>query len=206
MEWSDFIPVVLGILAAVTAVPALLRLLRKGSPAKQDELEQHLAGMGLKVTWVEKDSERDTAIPKNWGEKSEGAFIVADRKVDAIAIRSVSSQYGTNYYLDYVVRHPGVMPAETKKTTLVRKKSPPLWGKAFDLEWKGAPGLAQRLNYDYQLKYTLLNSDPAGLKTGITIQPQPKHGCTKIRTGFQLPSAGLFQAIDTIARHVRAGA
>ena len=206
MEWADFIPVVLGILAAVAAVPAFLRLVRKGSPEKQDELLQHLAGIGLKVSTVEKDSEEDAAIPKKWGEKSEGAFIVADRNVDAIAIRSVSSQYGTNYYLDYVVRHPGLVPAESKKTTLVRKKSPPVWGKVIDLKWKGASSLAQRLNYDYQLKYTLLNADPAGLKTGITIQPQPRHGCTRIRTGYHLPSAGLFQAIDTIARHVRAGA
>ena len=205
MEWADFIPVVLGVLAAVAAVPALLRRVRKGSQGKLDELEQHLTGIGLKVSGVEKDTDDDKAIPKNWSEKSDGAFIVADRNVDAIAIRSVSSQYGTNYYLDYVVRHPGVMAAESKKTTLVRKKSPPLWGKAVDLVWKGSPGLAQRLNYDYQLKYALLNSDPAGLKTGITIQPQPKHGCTRIRTGYHLPSAGLLQAIDTIAKHVKAG-
>lgn len=205
MEWADFIPIVLGVLAAVAAVPALLRLVRKSSQAKQDELQQHLAGMGLTVSGVEKDSDEDKAIPKNWSEKSEGALTVAHRNVDAIAIRGVSSQYGTNYYLDYVVRHPGAMSAESKKTTLVKKKSPPLWGKAVDLEWKGSPGLAQRLNYDYQLKYALLQSDPAGLKAGITIQPQPKHACTRIRTSYQLPSAGLFRAIDTIARHVKAG-
>jgi hypothetical protein len=205
MEWADFIPIVLGVLAAVAAVPAFLRLVRKGSPAKQDELQQHLAGIGLKVSRVEKDSEEDTAIPKNWGEKSEGAFIVADRNVDAVAIRSVSSQYGTNYYLDYVVRHPGVMAAESKKTTLIKRKRPPVTGKVVDIEWKGASSLAQRLNYDYSLTHRLLDSGPDGLKVGITIQPLPKHGCTRIRTGYRLPSADLFQAIDTIARHVKAG-
>jgi hypothetical protein len=206
MDPADIIPIALGVLAAVAAVPALLRLLRKGAPAKQDELQQHLEGTGLKVSRIEKDSEVDKAIPKNWSEKSEGALKVADRNVDAVAIRSVSSQYGTNYYLDYVVKSPGVMPAGSKKTTLARKKSPPIWGKVVDIVWRGSTNLAQRLNYDYQLKYRLLHSDPAGLKVGITIQPQPAHGCTRIRTGYRLPSPDLFEAIDTIAKHVKAGA
>ncbi len=127
--------------------------------------------------------------------------------MDFISVISESSQYGTNYLLEYQVRTNILMRKEAaRKTRTIRKKSPSIWGKVSDIEWKGDPYLAQRLNYDYELKYKLLHAEPKPLKGSISIHPQPKHGYTRIRTNYQLPSPDLFGAIDSIAKHVKSWA
>ncbi|HEY48941.1 MAG TPA: hypothetical protein G4O13_02730 [Dehalococcoidia bacterium] len=206
VDIGELIPIILAILTAV-ALPIALSLRKKGGRKKAEELHQHLLGIGLKVSPIEKESEEEIGLPKHsWGDKSEGAISVEGRKIDYIRIIGVSSQYGTNYYIEYLLKTPGIAGREDmKKTSMVKKKSPPLWGKAVDIEWKGNPSLSQRLNFDYQLKYRLLNAYPKPLKGGISIHPEPRYGYTRIRTSYQLPSPDLFEAMDTIAKHVKVG-
>jgi len=71
------------------------------------------------------------------------------------------------------------------------------------MEWKGDKSLAQSLNFDYRLKDKLLQRDVPGLKGSIGIFPEPKHGHTRIRTSYSLPSPEILEALDIIAKHIK---
>ena len=74
-----------------------------------------------------------------------------------------------------------------------------------DIVWKGDQYLAQRLNLDYELKHRLLQTDLNKFKGSILIIPERKHGYTRIKTGFNLPSPDMFYAIDSIAKYLKSG-
>ena len=107
-------------------------------------------------------------------------------------------------FLDYLVRSPGRL-AKRKKTRMVSKKSPAIWGKVVDIEWKGDFYLSQQLKLDYRLKDILLQTDFKKLKSKIEIFPESKYEYARVRTAYFLPSPDLFEAIDIIARHVKSG-
>ena len=204
MDWDNIIPIIIALLAVI-GLPIALLSRKKGGPEKIDELYQHFRGMGLKISRLEEESEGEKLGRKrSWGERSEGLFEIQDRNIDFISIVSVSSQYGVNYYLEHLVKSTGqILTGGRKKTKMVKKKSPRLWGKVMDIEWRGDPHLSQRLNFDYQLKYRLLQADTNALKKSITIIPETKYGHTRIRTEYQLPSPEMFEVLDSIARHVK---
>ena len=205
MDWDALIPLI--IFLAAFALPMILSRLRKASQSKLDEMHQHLQGTGVKASLPEGERAGEKADKKrSWGEKVEGVIDIEDRNVDYIDVISVSSQYGPAHYIEYVVKSRSETGmATSKKTSMIRKKSPPLWGKVVDIEWRGDSSLAQRLNFDYQLKYRLLHGSQPGLKGGITIRPEPKYWYTSIRTDYQLPAPDLLEAIDTIAGHIKKG-
>ena len=80
-----------------------------------------------------------------------------------------------------------------------------LIGKVVDIEWSGDTVLAQKLNYDYDLKDKLTQIDFKKLKTGIIIYPDPKFEYTRIRTSYLLPDQQLLDVIDGIARNIKSG-
>ncbi len=88
---------------------------------------------------------------------------------------------------------------------MVRKKSPAIWGKVVDIEWKGDGYLSQQLNLDYRLKDILLQSELKKLKGNIEISPEPKYEYIRVRTAYLLPSPDLFEAIDIIAKYIKSG-
>jgi len=77
--------------------------------------------------------------------------------------------------------------------------------KLADIEWKGDESLAQKLNFDYKLKDKLIQADSNFLKGGIQIFPETKHTNTRIRTTYFMPTPEIFEAIDIIAKHIKAG-
>jgi hypothetical protein len=102
------------------------------------------------------------------------------------------------------VKSPNIIGERAlKKTRLVRKKSSPLWGEVVAIDWKGDDSLAQSLNLDYSLEDKLLRADANVFKGNIWIFPEPKHGYVRIRTDYLLPSAEIFEAISSIARHIK---
>lgn len=204
MEWDDVIPVILALVSMI-GLFGFIAARRKGGPKKVDELYRHLQDMGVKASPLEKGGDREKIWQKSsFGKKSEGAIEIKGKNFDAVNVISVSGQYGTNYYLDYLVKSvTETVRQDAKKTRMVKKKSPPLWGRVVDIEWRGDEQLAQRLNFDYQLKYKLLQTDPKTLKSSITIFPEPKRGFTRIRTDYRPPSPDFFEAIDAIAKHIK---
>jgi len=202
MEWENLI----GIITAVIAfgvLPLILRARKKAGPQKMDGLLGHLQSNGVKASFVEKGA-REENIGRSMGQKSEGLIRLEGRKINYINIIGVSSQYGTNYFLDYLVLKPG-SPVEKhrKKTVMTRKRGSTLWGRTVDIEWKGDEYLSRELNYDFGLKDTLMYTKPDELKGGIQIHPEPKHEYARIRTAYLLPSSELFGALELIAGHIR---
>lgn len=202
MDWETFFPIIFFLIAF--GLPFIISRLRKGGQPKLDELVQHLQFMGVKASVIQEEEAQEWQLKRSWGEKVEGVLAIEDRNFDALALVSQSSQYGSNYYLEFLVKGRSQQEIGMKKKTSVTfKKSPPLWGKAVDVEWRGDASLSQRLNFDYDLKYKLLQSSRDGFKGGISVHPEPKYGYCRIRTGYQLLSHELFEAINAIAKHIQ---
>jgi len=204
MDWESIIGLIIAILVVI-AFPLAFRRRKKASIQKGEELCQHLEEMGVKASLVEKGSDKEKiGLSRISGQKSEGIIALQDKNIDSINIISAASQYGTNYFLDYLVKSSNITANRiVKKTRLTVKKSLILWGKAVAMEWKGDKSLAQSLNFDYRLKDRLLQRDVTGLRGSIGIFPEPKHGYTRIRTGHSLPSPEIFEVLDIIARHIK---
>lgn len=181
---------------------------KKGSSQKAQEFYLHLQSIGIKATLLEKENNEVRVFGKrSWGEKADTVLTIKEKNMDAIVIVSVSSQYGTNYHIEYIVRKiGGVIREGVKKTSMQTKKSPPLFGKAIDIRWKGDANLSQRLNLDYSMKYKLLNEGFSSLKGGIVIIPESKRGYIRIKTGYERPSPSLFDVINSIAYYIKSWA
>ena len=204
MDWESIISLIIAILVVI-AFPLAFRRRKKASIQKGEELCQHLEEMGVKASLVEKGSDKEKiGLSRISGQKSEGIIALQDKNIDSINIISAASQYGTNYFLDYLVKSSNITANRIlKKTRLTVKKSLFLWGKVVAMEWKGDKSLAQSLNFDYRLKDRLLQRDLNDFKGSIGIFPEPKHGCSRIRTSYSLPSPKIFGALDIIARHIK---
>ena len=76
-------------------------------------------------------------------------------------------------------------------------------GITIDFEWKGDTILAETLNSDYCIKERLLQGEFESIKGNIWIYPEPKYGYFRIRNSYFLPPQQIFEAIDTIAKHLK---
>ena len=205
MEWTEILTSVITALVVIIGIPLALRKRKKGGPQNAEQLLRHLQEIGVKASLTEKGvAEEKIGMSRSFIRSSVGLIEIADRNINYINVIGVASQYGVNYFLDYLVRSPGQSGRKgQKKTRMVRKKSPPIWGRVVDIEWKGDVYLSQQLNLDYQLKDKLLQAEPKKPKGNIEIIPEPKYEYTRVRTAYLLPSSDLFGAIDTIARHIK---
>jgi hypothetical protein len=99
----------------------------------------------------------------------------------------------------------GIREKPLKKTKMVIKKKSFFGGEVVDVIWKGDQYLAQKLNMDYDLKHKFMQADINTFKGGILIIPESKHGYIRIKTNYNIPSADMFYAIDSLAAHMRFG-
>jgi len=207
MEWANIIGGLIAALVFAVGLPLALRKRKQTAPQKMGEFFEHLQKMGVKASLVEKDSaEGKIGTGRGSGQRSEGVIEIKERKIDYINVVSVASQYGVNYYLDFLARRPNwISQQKRKRTRMVKKKSSIIGGKIVDIQWKGDDHLSRELNLDYRLKDRLLQAEPSELKEGIQIYPEPKQEYSRVRTAYLLPSPDLFEAIDIIAGHVKAG-
>jgi hypothetical protein len=204
-NWASIISVVSVFLVIVSLIVLFRNRKKKEGTKRVEELYRHLRELGVEVSPVEKGDIREKiGLGRAPGPKSEGLIQLEDSNIDSINIISISTQYGTRYFIDYLVEGSNIMDERVlKKTRLTKKKSPPLWGKVVAIEWKGDNALAQSLNLDYSLEDKLLRADMNAFTGNIGIFPEPKHGYARIRTDYSLPSAAIFEAISDIARHVK---
>ncbi len=189
-------------------LPLALRKRKKDGTQNVEQLFHHLQEIGVKASLAEKGMEEEkVGIGRSWGRRSEGVIKIEGRNIDYINVSSVASQYGVNYFLDYLVRSPGWSGkrGQRKKTRMVKKKSPAIWGRVVDIEWKGDFYLSQQLNLDYRLKDILLQTDFKKLKSNIMIVSEPKYEYERVRTAYFLLSSDLFGAIDIIAKYIKSG-
>lgn len=204
-RWVSIIGALVAVLIAII-LPLIARSRKKEEATnKIEQLCRHLRALGMEVSPVKKGDERERiGLARASGQKSEGLIDLEDRNIDSINVVGISSQYGTRYFIDYLVKGSNIMGERVlKKTRLTRKKSPPLWGNVVDIDWKGDDALAQSLNLDYSLEDKLLRADVNAFKGNIWIFPEPKHGYARIRTDYVLPSVAIFEALSSIARHIK---
>ena len=204
-NWFSIIGAIFAVIIAIILPLIARRRKKEEATNKIEELYHHFRALGVEVSPVEKGDEREKiGLVRASGQKSEGLIELEDRNIDSMNIISISSQYGTRYFIDYLVKGSNIMGERAlKKTRLTKKKSPPLWGNVVAIDWKGDDSLAQSLNLDYSLEDKLLGADANAFKGNIGIFPEPKYGYARIRTDYVLPFAEIFEAINGIARHVK---
>ena len=207
MDWVNILTGIIAALVLTIGLPLALRKRKKGGPQNVEQLLHHLQEIGVKASLVEKGvDEEKVGLSRSFMRSSVGVIEIAGRNIDYVNVIGVASQYGVNYFLDYLVRSPNWSGKKRqKKTRMVRKKSPAIWGRVVDIEWKGDDYLSQQLNLNYQLKDMLLQTDFKKLKSDIKIFPEPKYAYARVRTAYLLPPLDLFEAIDIIARHIKSG-
>ena len=204
MDWVEIVVGIITALLFAIGLPLALRSRKKGGVQKPEQLLQHLQTIGVKASLSGKGSgEEKVGLSRAFGQRSEGAIKIEEKNIDYINVVSVTSQYGVNYFLDFLVKTSGWASRKMKKTRIIKRKSSRLRGKVIDIEWKGDDYLSQELNLDYQLKDTLLQVSPEELKGNFWIFPEPKHEYARVRTAYLLPSSNLFEAIDIIAKHIK---
>ena len=199
LDWQ-IISVILLAISGIAGLVIALRQRGKTGRKKREDFCQHLKEIRIQSSPVERNDQKEK-IGIGTGQRSEGLVLVENANIDFINVISVSSQYGTNYFLDYLVESPKLEGKEAaKKVKLVKKKNQPLWGQVVDIAWKGTTPLTQRLNSDYRLEDMLMADS---FKGSIEIIPEPKWQYTRIRTTYFLPTPDLFKAMDLIAKDIR---
>ena len=207
MDWANILTGIIAVLVLTIGLPLALRRRKKGGPQNVEQLLYHLQEIGVKASMAEGDGgEGKVGVSRSFMQRPEGVIKIEGKHIDYINVSSVTSQYGVNYFLDYLMRNPNWSGKKRrKKTRMVRKKSPAIWGRVVDIEWKGDDYLSQQLNLDYRLKDILLQTDFKKLKSNIEIFPEPKYEYARVRTAYLLPSPDLFEAIDIIAKYIKSG-
>jgi len=205
MDWANILTGLIAALVFAIGLPLALRKRKKGGPQNVEQLLHHLQEIRVKASLAEGGvDEEKVGVSRSFMQRSVGVIEIAGRNIDYMNVIGVASQYGVNYFLDYLVRSPSRL-GKRKKTRMVRKKSPAIWGRVVNIEWKGDDYLSQQLNLDYRLKDILLQTDFKKLKSNIEIFPESKYEYARVRTAYLLPSPDLFEAIDIIARYIKSG-
>lgn len=206
MDLEKIIPAIIVFLTAFL-LPFLLSKKKKKGDKKHKEFSHLLLEIGVEFVELDEDSEQVKFRKKpSLGLKSEGIIALKGCNIDFINIISASSQYGVNYFIEYLVKSTFTIREKSlKKTKMVVKKKSLFGGEVVDVLWKGDQYLAQKLNLDYDLKHRFMHVDINTFKGGILIIPEPKHGYIRIKTNFNIPSAEIFYAIDTLAGHMKYG-
>jgi len=202
MDWAQFISSILIAVFAIVGTVIAIRRRKKSGPEKREEFYQHLKGLGIQASLVERNDQREKiGISRGTGQKSEGFIMLGNSNIDFINIISIASQYGVNYFLDYLIESPRLEGKKSwGKIRLKKKKDRLFRGKVVGIEWRGASPLTQRLNFDYRLEGMLLATS---FKGNIELVLEPKWKYTRIRTQYFLLTRDLFTAIDLIARDIR---
>ncbi len=206
MDLGKILPAIIVFLTAFL-IPFLLSRRKKKGDKKPKEFSQHFLEIGVELVALDEGSEQIKFRKKlSFGLKSEGIFALKKSNIDFINVFSASSQYGVNFFIEYLVKSTfGIREKPFKKTRMIIKKKSLFENKVVDVIWKGDQYLAQKLNLDYDLKHRFMQVDINAFKGGIVIVPEPKHGYIRIKTNYNLPSADIFYAIDTLAGHMRYG-
>ena len=180
--------------------------LKKSGRKKIEELRDHLDTIGVKA-WADDlvygsglGSEKRTR-----GLKYLGTIVLGGKEIDSILITGQASQYGINYYLDFMVPSPS-QSGRKDKVKMARKRIKEQYSgkKIQDIVWKGDRVLAQKLNTDARLKERLLRADLKPVKNTIEIVAEQESDHNRIRTAYFLPSTEILEILNIIAKHMKA--
>ena len=202
--------IIVTIILAVTGLAGFILSvigLRKGGKKKVEELCDHLNIIGVKA-WIDMvepyTMNKGTRLFR--GFKYMGSITLNGKEINSINVTGIASQYGANYYLDFIVPHNQRISGNgMSKVKLARRRLNDLMsgGKVQDVMWKGDTALAQKLNLDTRLKARLLQADLKSVKYSIEIIPKAEQDYCRIRTPYFLPATDMFEIVNTVAKHIK---
>jgi len=202
MNWDAIINITIAIVTIAVGFIGLQiahRNRKKQGPKKAISFCEQLQSIGVQCNPAEEETEiSKIGAPRFSSTKSIRLVKVTGKKFEWINVIGISSQYGTTYYLDFLVRSPNLDIRKPKKTYLKKKRNPNR--KNRPLKWTGDDSFAMSLNFDYGLENLIQDSEFTGV---IEIIPEPKHGYMRIRTPHTIPTAEFFEVINLIAGHVK---
>jgi hypothetical protein len=180
--------------------------LKKAGRKKVKELRDYLDTIGVK-SWTDDfayDGEKD-GKKRSGGYKYLGKILLSGKEIDSIVVTGVASQYGINYYLDFMVSRTSLSNGDKSKVKLARRKIRGHFSreKTQDIIWKGDTLLTQKLDADTRLKEKLLRTDLKPVRYTIEIVPEQKDSHNRIRTVYFLPSTDILDVLNIIAKHMK---
>lgn len=202
MDWANIINIIIGVVTALVAgigLPIALRKRKKQGPHKGEELLLHLQGIGLNTYLPSEETIREkTGFQRFSSTRLLYVIGIKEKNIQWINLIGISSQYGTNYYIDFQVNSPNLEIRKPKKTYLrIKKHSNP---KHSSINWAGDKSFSLSLRFDYRLEELILKSEFQG---SLEISPELKKGYIRIRIPYALFSTELFEAINLIAGHIK---
>jgi hypothetical protein len=203
---GSIVTIILAVMGLAGFILSLMGL-RKSGKKKIEELRDHLNTIGVKAWIVMTEPDNISKGPRrSWGFKYMGTITLSGKEIGSINVTGVASQYGANYFLDFIVPHNNRIPGNTRsKVKLARRRINDLMDgkKIQDIFWKGDTILAQKLNMDIRLKEKLLRTDLRPVKYSIEIIPEAERDYYRIRTPYFLPATDMFEIVNIVAKHVR---
>ncbi|MFW6132024.1 MAG: hypothetical protein ACOC5F_05465, partial [Candidatus Aminicenantaceae bacterium] len=104
MEWKDIIPAIVAFLTAFL-FPFIFARRKKDVLKKKKDFSQNLSMLGIQFQQIDKKDERISFLKKtSWGKKVEDIFLIKKHNIDYIFISIEKSQYGVNYFLEFIVK------------------------------------------------------------------------------------------------------
>jgi len=201
VDWEEIINIGVGVLVPVIiaiGLPFALRKRKKQGPTKVDGFYEQLRENGVNCSSLEEGAKSTKIGTSKWsGAKTLKSFDVVDKQYKWINLTAISSQYGTNYYIEFLVKSPNLCIINPKKAHLKRTKRR---NQSEEIVYKGDKSFTINLELDYQLETLLNRSEFVGV---IEIIPEPKHGYTRIRTPFVELTPEFLDAINILARHIK---
>ena len=124
MDWANILTGFIAALVLTIGLPLALRKRRKGGPQTVEQLLHHLQEIEVKASLAEgRGEEWKVGVRRSFMQSSVGVIEIAGRNIDYINVIGVASQYGVNYFLDYLARSLGWSgKSRQMKTRMVRKK------------------------------------------------------------------------------------
>lgn len=102
MEWTSILGILFAALAAI-GLPLALSKKKKAGPQRREELYQHLGKMGVEAALAERGGDEEkVGVSRASGQRSEGIIQLRRQNIDSMKVVSVASQYGVNYFVDYL--------------------------------------------------------------------------------------------------------
>lgn len=178
--------------------------LKKAGRKRVDELRNHLDTIGVKawtddfVSGVENSGKKGSG-----GYKYLGTIMLRGKEIDSIVVTGVASQYGVNYFLDFMVT--STSNSGKSKVKMARKKIREQFNreKIQEITWKGDTVLTRKLDTDTRLKEKLLRTDLKPIRHTIEIVPEQQGNNNRIRTSYFLPSTDILEVLNIIAKHMK---
>ena len=107
MEWINIFSGLIAALVLTIGLPLALRKRKKGGSQNVEQLLHHLLGIGIKASPAGKGiPEEKMGMSHSFMQSSVGLIKIESRNIDYINVIGVASQYGVNYFLDYLVSSP----------------------------------------------------------------------------------------------------